>query len=61
MKAKAMLATRVTQPAGPRPDEARLRRLFDEHFTWVWRFVRRLGVSEPQADEAAQQIFCVLA
>ncbi|HEX2670336.1 MAG TPA: sigma-70 family RNA polymerase sigma factor [Polyangiaceae bacterium] len=51
----------MTQPAGPRPDEARLRRLFDEQFSWVWRFVRRLGVPEPQADDAAQQIFCVLA
>jgi len=58
---QVMLAPRATQPAGSRPDEARLRRLFDEHFSWVWRFVRRLGVAEPQADDAAQQIFCVLA
>ena len=57
----AMLATRATQPAGSRPDEARLRRLFDAHFSWVWRFLRRLGVPEPQADDAAQQTFCVLA
>lgn len=56
-----MLATRVTPPAGVGPDEARLRRLFEAHFSWVWRFVRRLGVAEPQADDAAQQIFCVLA
>jgi len=61
MNDKAMLATRAMQPAGPRPDEARLRQLFDDHFSWVWRFVRRLGVAEPQADDAAQQIFCVLA
>lgn len=61
MKAVAMLATRETHPAGPRPDEARLRRLFDDYFAWVWRFVRRLGVAEPHADDAAQQIFCVLA
>ena len=42
----AMLATRVTQPAGPRPEEARLRWLFDEYFSWVWRFVRCFGVLE---------------
>jgi len=56
-----MLATRTPQLAAEGRDEARLRQLFDDHFSEVWRFVRRLGVPEPLADDAAQQIFCVLA
>src|SRR3954471_15155687 len=56
-----MLAMRTPQLAGAKLDQARLRRLFDEQFSSVWRFVRRLGVPEPLADDATQQVFCVLA
>ena len=42
-------------------DDARLRRIFDEHFTFVWRYLRRMGLSEADADDAAQQVFVVLA
>lgn len=56
-----MLATRRTEIARTEADEARLRRLFDEHFSSVWRFVRRLGVAETVADDATQQVFWVLA
>jgi RNA polymerase sigma-70 factor, ECF subfamily len=61
METETMLATRTPQLAAEGRDEARLRQLFDDHFSEVWRFVRRLGVPEPLADDAAQQIFCVLA
>jgi len=47
--------------ARERPDEARLRRLFDAYFDYVWRLVRRLGVLDGLADDAAQQVFCVVA
>jgi RNA polymerase sigma-70 factor (ECF subfamily) len=44
-----------------RPDETRLRALFDAHFEYVWRLVRRLGVVDAFVDDAAQQVFCVVA
>jgi RNA polymerase sigma-70 factor (ECF subfamily) len=42
-------------------DEARLRRIFQEQFAFVWRYLRRMGLSEADADDAAQQVFVVLA
>jgi RNA polymerase sigma-70 factor, ECF subfamily len=40
---------------------ARLRRVIDGNLDFVWRIVRRLGVPEPDADDAAQQCFVVLS
>jgi RNA polymerase sigma-70 factor (ECF subfamily) len=40
---------------------ARLRRIVDEHYDFVWRVVRFLGVSDANAEDAAQLVFCVLA
>ena len=42
-------------------DEVRLRRAFDENFAFVWRFLRRMGLSGADADDAAQQVFVVLS
>jgi RNA polymerase sigma-70 factor (ECF subfamily) len=39
----------------------RLRALVEEHYAFVWRSVRRLGVAAADADDAAQQVFLVLA
>ncbi len=39
--------------------ERRLRELVDRHFDAVWRSVRRLGVPEASADDAAQHVFMV--
>jgi RNA polymerase sigma-70 factor (ECF subfamily) len=36
-----------------------LRALFDEHFGFIWRQLRRLGLSDDAADDAAQQVFIV--
>jgi len=33
------------------------RRLIEPHFAYVWRLCRRLGLSESDADDAAQQVF----
>ncbi len=41
--------------------DARLRQLFEGHFAFVWRYLRRLGLSEPDADDAAQKVFLVLS
>jgi len=42
-------------------DEARLKRIFQDQFAFVWRYLRRMGLSEADADDAAQQVFVVLA
>lgn len=42
-----------------RGDDSRLRALFDAHFDFVWRSVRRLGVDAGAADDAAQEVFVV--
>jgi RNA polymerase sigma-70 factor (ECF subfamily) len=55
-----------TQPAAgaaatPRERAERVRRVVDAHFDFVWRLLRRLGVSESDADDATQQVFVVAA
>jgi RNA polymerase sigma-70 factor (ECF subfamily) len=40
---------------------ARLRRIIDGHYDFVWRTVRFHGVPDAGAEDAAQQVFCVLA
>jgi RNA polymerase sigma-70 factor (ECF subfamily) len=37
--------------------EALLRRLVTDHFTFIWRLLRRSGFSPEDADDAAQQVF----
>lgn len=38
-------------------DSARFARLFGEHYPWVWRTLRRLGVHPGAVDDAAQHVF----
>jgi RNA polymerase sigma-70 factor (ECF subfamily) len=42
-------------------EDARLRALMQEHFNFVWRSLRRLGLSESDADDGAQEVFLVLS
>ncbi len=50
---------------GDRPkvvsEAERFRALVDEHFEFVWRSVRRLGVAMADADDAAQEVLVVVA
>jgi RNA polymerase sigma-70 factor, ECF subfamily len=39
--------------------DVRARALVNDHFDFVWRLLRRLGVPEADADDAAQQVFIV--
>jgi RNA polymerase sigma-70 factor (ECF subfamily) len=41
--------------------EERLRRAVDEHYLFVWRTLRRLGVPEDEADDVAQEVFLVFS
>ncbi|MEO7033091.1 MAG: sigma-70 family RNA polymerase sigma factor [Polyangiaceae bacterium] len=40
-------------------DPARFARLFGEHYAWVWRTLRRLGVHPGAVDDAAQHVFLI--
>jgi RNA polymerase sigma-70 factor (ECF subfamily) len=53
--------TRAHDAPDDAPDPARLRTVFAEHYPAVWRLLRRLGVEPAQIDDAAQQVFGVLA
>ena len=52
-------------PRGAEPEltvvepDARARALVSDHFDFVWRLIRRLGVPAADADDAAQQVFIV--
>ncbi|HWZ87623.1 MAG TPA: sigma-70 family RNA polymerase sigma factor, partial [Polyangiaceae bacterium] len=39
--------------------EVQARALVNDHFDFVWRLLRRLGVPEADVDDAAQQVFIV--
>ncbi|MDB4933295.1 MAG: ECF-family polymerase sigma factor [Labilithrix sp.] len=48
------------EPAERVPHEhARLRRMLDESFDFIWRSLRRFGLSDDRADDAAQQVFII--
>jgi RNA polymerase sigma-70 factor (ECF subfamily) len=35
--------------------------MLEEHQRFIWRLLRRFGVPESEADDAAQEVFCVAA
>ncbi len=39
----------------------RVRAAVDQHFEFLWRSLRRLGIAEPHVDDAAQQVLIVFA
>ena len=41
----------------PSAELARFERIFVEHYAWVWRTLRRLGVQPGAVDDAAQRVF----
>jgi RNA polymerase sigma-70 factor, ECF subfamily len=47
--------------AVPRSPQARLEALVREHFAFVWRNLRRLGLTASDADDAAQHVFLTAA
>lgn len=51
--------------AAPRPleaaDQKRLRAIFDAHYDFTWRFLRRLGLDQATAEDGAQQVFMVVS
>ncbi len=54
----------VSSPSVPMRGEAskaRLERMFTEHHDFIWRLLRRFGLSTGGADDAAQHVFLVAA
>lgn len=41
------------------PSRLRAARLVSDHFDFIWRLVRRLGLSPQDADDTAQQVFMI--
>ncbi|WP_169927319.1 RNA polymerase sigma factor [Labilithrix luteola] len=41
--------------------DERLRRAVDEHYLFVWRSLRRLGIPKGEADDVAQEVFLVFS
>ncbi len=54
-----MSDSRAEGPA--RADDSRVRVLVSDHHALAWRLVRRLGVSEADAEDAVQRIFVTVA
>lgn len=47
------------RPARPDPD--RLARAIEANYRFIWRLLRRFGVPEHHAEDAAQQVFLIVA
>jgi RNA polymerase sigma-70 factor (ECF subfamily) len=52
-------AANIVAPEARHAD--RLRSIVAEHYAVLWRFLRRLGVPEADAEDAAQKCLCVVA
>ncbi len=47
--------------AGPDDREAQVRALVANHYDFIWRSLRRVGLNDADADDAAQEVFVVAA
>lgn len=59
-----LLGLNLPEPAAPRsPAELRslLAQVFQEHYDFVWRSLRRFGLTSTEADDGAQQTFLILS
>lgn len=65
-----MVAARVDWPTHPTESEvtaaardahARLRRLFEQEYDFVWRSLRRFGVPAENTEDGAQQVFVIVS
>src|SRR5262245_23701367 len=48
-------------PDGHPPFDRHVAELVHEHFDFIWRSLRRLGVPVPETDDAAQKVFWIAA
>jgi RNA polymerase sigma-70 factor (ECF subfamily) len=55
------LEAAVSSGLGKEAARSRLRGIVDRHYDFIWRAVRYLGVPDATAEDAAQQVLCVVA
>lgn len=53
------LVVAPSEAVSSKASKARLERMFNEHHDFIWRLLRRLGVSREKADDASQNVFLV--
>jgi RNA polymerase sigma-70 factor, ECF subfamily len=56
-----LVVSNPSEPIRGQASKARLERMFNEHHDFIWRLLRRLGLSTGSADDAAQHVFLVAA
>jgi RNA polymerase sigma-70 factor (ECF subfamily) len=62
LETEALGVASAARRASLAPNQSlRLRALVDQYFDFAWRSLRRLGVPGPSVDDAAQQLFVVMA
>ncbi|HEX6242258.1 MAG TPA: sigma-70 family RNA polymerase sigma factor, partial [Polyangiales bacterium] len=58
----SVIATPTADPAPRTPaEQARLARMIEQDYQPIWRLLRRLGLNAEQAEDAAQQVFLIVA
>ena len=59
LAAQARAFEPVFAPLSRRDAGAAFRQMYDDQLDFVWRNLRRLGVSEPEVDDKAQEVFVI--
>jgi RNA polymerase sigma-70 factor (ECF subfamily) len=59
--ARMVAAPNIETPADWPADATRQARMAAQHYEFIWRSLRRLGVAEQAADDAAQRVFLIAA
>jgi RNA polymerase sigma-70 factor (ECF subfamily) len=57
---RAGLGSRPPPEGAPEPEPWDFEAIYDAHFDFVWRSLRRLGVPEPAVEDATQDVFVVV-
>jgi RNA polymerase sigma-70 factor (ECF subfamily) len=55
----AFFGSRSHSSLGETPAELRIRALMAAHFDFIWRILRRMGLSAVDADDGAQEVFVI--
>lgn len=62
LSVRASERVEVVAPLAPaRSRDERVRAMFDAHYDFIWRTLRRFGVDAGRVDDAAQQVFMIAA
>jgi RNA polymerase sigma-70 factor, ECF subfamily len=59
LTARAASIGPISEPAAAREAQAPFRAMYDAHVDFVWRNLRRLGVSQTDVDDKTQEVFVI--